>query len=383
MLTRWLTRLESIHRATTREELEAVYRFRYTVYVEEYGRELGRDTQDREWVHDADDEKPYSTILYSGSVDDMTGSVRLRHWRPGEVPQAEAEALSMHLFPDIDQRRVAEIGRFMIRRSLRGRLLLASFARAAYDQLAGEERSDLTFCYCSPGLVRYYRKLGARPFGGVLVPTVDGMMVPLVSVMSDHAYYRRMGSPLAPLVRRHFGPGKRPPVDATPYLRLFESDSHLELEPEKVWEELHEAVVEQRTAAAKLLESLSPELIRRMSKGGFLMDVPEGTLVTRQGFSEQEMYVVLDGLFEVLDDDRRLCVMSRGELFGEVAFFRKSGRRSASVRALGDGRVMVLRGRSLEKMIADEPRLAAELLLAIGGILSERLTSQSAATSEG
>ncbi len=41
MLKSLLSRLQPVHQAVTREEREAVYRFRYRVYVEEFGRELG------------------------------------------------------------------------------------------------------------------------------------------------------------------------------------------------------------------------------------------------------------------------------------------------------------------------------------------------------
>ncbi len=209
MLTQWLTKLEPIHVARTTEELEAVYRFRYTIYHEEYGRQLGVVDHERRWVYDPEDVASYTTILYSGSAGDMTGTVRLRHWRPGEVPEYDMREMSMDLIPGFTERHIAEIGRFMIRKSLRGRLLLASFARAAYDLLCGEQQTELAFCYCAPGLVHYYRKLGARPFGGRLVHTPDGMMVPLVSVVSDYDYYKRSGSPLAPLVRRHYNDNER------------------------------------------------------------------------------------------------------------------------------------------------------------------------------
>ncbi len=43
MLKQLLSRLEPVHRAETREQREAVYRFRYRVYVEEFeGRAVRR-----------------------------------------------------------------------------------------------------------------------------------------------------------------------------------------------------------------------------------------------------------------------------------------------------------------------------------------------------
>ena len=40
MLDRWISKLEPIHIVETREEREAVYRFRYDIYYKEFGRLL-------------------------------------------------------------------------------------------------------------------------------------------------------------------------------------------------------------------------------------------------------------------------------------------------------------------------------------------------------
>ncbi|MDH3402455.1 MAG: cyclic nucleotide-binding domain-containing protein [Acidobacteriota bacterium] len=384
MLRQWLTKLEPVHRAASREELEAVYRFRYTVYYEEYGRSLGIVNHDKRWVWDEEDETEFATILYTGSPSDVTGTVRLRHWPPGAVPEHILHELSMDVLPDIERRHTAEIGRFMIRKGLRGRLLLASFAREAYDLLCGEQGSELIFCYCAPGLVHYYRKLGARPFGGRLVPTPDGAMVPLVSVVSDYDYFRRSGSLMAPLVRRHFGPGKREPVDLEPYLPFFESDNQpVEVDPEQVWGALQEAVVEDDSAAASFADSLPEPTLKKLTERGFIVNVTAGTLVTRQGYGEEEMFIILDGIFEARDGERLLRLMTTGELFGELAFFIPGHRRTASVVAASDGRLLALRGKTLRDLIDVDPQSAAHVLLRLGRIMAERLATGSAPSPEG
>ncbi len=378
MLTQWLTKLETIRVARTTEELEAVYRFRYTIYHEEFGRQLGNVDHERRWVSDPEDVASYTTILYSGSTGDVTGTVRLRHWQPGEIPEYDVREMSLDLIPDLAERHTAEIGRFMIRKSLRGRLLLASFARAAYDFLCGEQQTELTFCYCAPGLVHYYRKLGARPFGGRLVHTPDGMMVPLMSVVSDHDYFKRSGSPLASLVKRHFGRGKRDPIPLEPYRHLFEADAGaLEVDAEKIWDELqYEVAVEEDFAP--IFRSLPEPIVRQLTEKGFIIQVAAGALVTREDHAEEEMYLILEGEFEVLHGDQRLAVMGKGELFGELAFFIPTHRRTASVKALTDGRVLAVRARTLRKLVESDPATAAQLLLRIGTVMAERLAAATA-----
>jgi hypothetical protein len=377
MFARWLTKFESVHKATTQEEREAIYRFRYTVYVEELNRSIGGVDHERRWVHDADDHAPSSTLLYTGTPQEVTGTLRLCHWEPGQVPPYDFKLLSMHVFPDIQERHVAEVGRFMIRPNLRGKLILPAFAHAAYEVLVGERHSELLFCYCSPGLVPLYRKLGMRPYSGAMVPTADGMHVPLVAIPSDHEYFRQQGSPVAPLIKRYYGPGKRPPVELSRYAAVLSAGAlPIEVEPARVWEEVQEEFLAAGQSSS-FLEGLSDRAIKQLTSKGFIVDVPEGTLVTQEGFGEKEMFVILDGIFEALVQDRRLAVMGKGEVIGEVAFFRESGRRSASVRATTAGRVLALRRRFLEELMKDDPALAAQLLFNLARIMSERLARQS------
>ncbi|MCP3962963.1 MAG: cyclic nucleotide-binding domain-containing protein [bacterium] len=382
MFRKWLTKLEPVSIAQTPEEREAVYRFRYQVYFKEYGRQLGSPDHARQWVTDEDDEKEFSTILYTGTTEEITGTVRLRHWDPGCVPRYEIDEVSMDLFPDLAQRHTGEIGRLMIRRTMRGKLLLAAIMQRAYELFCGDYQTDLVFLYCSPGLVHHYRKLGCRTFGGRIVHAPDGIMVPLVNIVSDLDYHRRVGSLVTPLIRRYFGPGKRPPLDLAPYRHILESEeAPIELDAEKIWDEMQQAVTNQEADSGSFLDSLPEDLLQHLGRQGFVLRVTAETLMTRAGFGEQEMYLVLDGAFEVTFGGNRLAVMGRGDLFGELAFFLPGRRRTADVRALTDGTLLVLRARTVQKLIKSDAETAARLLLQIGAVMAERLAVASAKVS--
>ena len=47
--------LEPVYEASSAEEREAIWAFRYRIYVDELGRKLGNADHERGWVHDADD----------------------------------------------------------------------------------------------------------------------------------------------------------------------------------------------------------------------------------------------------------------------------------------------------------------------------------------
>ena len=115
--------------------------------------------------------------------------------------------------------RTSEIGRLMIEPGHRGQLGLVSMACAVYQLYAGELAADAGFINCAAGLVRHYRLLGFRTYAGQLVPTADGIEVPLVLIPSDRAYLEQAGAFVAPFADLFYGPGKRAPVDVGRWAR--------------------------------------------------------------------------------------------------------------------------------------------------------------------
>jgi CRP-like cAMP-binding protein len=102
---------------------------------------------------------------------------------------------------------------------------------------------------------------------------------------------------------------------------------------------------------------------------GLLLTVSAGELLTEKGLVQREMFVIVDGLFEILDGERRIALLAAGEVVGEYAFFSTAGQRSASVRAAADGRVVVLRRRFIDGL---RKTCAAELLFALARLLADR-----------
>ena len=369
----WLTRLETVHKAETAAEREAIYRFRYQIYIEELKYNYEAD-HERKWLKQAEDEQPWTTLLYTGSPDNISSTVRVQAWKPGEVPPAVFALTSMERFPGIEALGVSHIGRMMIRRSLRGKLVLPSLLAGGYEFLVGEKGADLAFLDCVPGIVRHYRQLGARPYGGRLIDLGYSPGIPLVIVLSDYAHLKRSGSIVAPLVKKYFGPGKRPPLDLAPYRHLFESEAvPVEFDPEKVWEALQDRLLASEESIPTFVDALSPGALFHLSESGYLLDVKAGDLITRAGIGQREMFVILEGACEVEGASKRIALLEKGDLFGEIAFFSESGERTATVRALSDCKLLVLRQEFLDELTTNDPEAACQILLNVSRIMAERM----------
>ncbi|MGB8882042.1 MAG: Crp/Fnr family transcriptional regulator [Solirubrobacteraceae bacterium] len=369
--------LEPVYIAETEAEREAVFSFRYSVYGAELGRKLGHADHGRQRVHDEEDDQPYTTLLYTmlttgDGAGQLTGTARIRHWGPGEVPAKDWEAFSMERFEGLRDMLAAEVGRLMIEPGRRGQMGLVSMSCAVYQLCAGELPTEVAFINCAAGLVRHYRLLGFRTYAGKLVPTADGIEVPLVLIPSDRAYLEQAGSFVAPFADLFCGPGTRPPVDVGRWAHLLDADSApVRFDSAAVWERVSR-LRQAEAGHPSMLETLSEDTVQKLTGKGFLMDIPAGQLLTEKGLTQREIFVILDGAFEVHDGDRRIALLGPGEVIGEVGFFGTSGRRMASVTAASDGQVLALRRRFVDELMKSDPACAAEILFGLARVLADR-----------
>jgi Cyclic nucleotide-binding domain/Acetyltransferase (GNAT) domain len=363
--------LEPVYMAETEEEREAVFSFRYSVYAQELGRKLGNADHGRERVHDEEDDKPYTTLLYTDDgAGRLTGTIRIRRWEPGEVPPKDWETFSMDRFDGLREMPTAEIGRLMIEPGHRGQLGLVSLSCAVYQLYAGVLAADAAFINCAAGLVRHYRLLGFRTYASRLVPTPDGIEVPLLLIPSDRAFLEQAGSFVAPFVDVFFGSGKRAPVDIERWSHLLDADSApVRFDSAAVSERIDRL---RQAEHPSMIEALSEDTVRKLTDKGFLMDLAAGQLLTEKGLTQREIFVIIDGAFEVHDGDRRLRVIGPGDVIGEIGFFGSSGRRSASVTAASDGQVLVLRRHFVDELMKSDPGCAAEVLFGLARVLADR-----------
>ncbi len=368
---------ESARIATTREEREAVYRLRYEVLISELDKGyLPSVDHANRWVRDPEDEDGSVTIFYTGTPDAVTGSVRVQVWQPGGIPAEIYRRFSLQLFPGIEDLQVGEVARLVVSRKVRGQLVVPALALAIFHHMLEGRGVQVGFVYCAPGLVRAFQGLGFRPYAGDVIPDEDGIRLPMIVLPADAAYFRRVGSPVASEVSRYFAehPDERerikPILDA---VRM--TTPHYKLDPTTVWHELQQRFIAGGSERPVLLQGLADEEIRELGEKGLTMDVPAGHPVMRQGLVEKELFVVLEGTFEGRLDGRRIAVMGKGDVFGEVSLFHDTGRRLFTVSALTPGRVLVLRRSFIEELMNARPELASRLLLNLARILAARVSS--------
>ena len=96
----------------------------------------------------------------------------------------------------------------------------------------------------------------------------------------------------------------------------------------------------------------------------------DGEVVVRQGETGNCMFVIQSGGAEVVreskDGEVLLETLKKGDTFGEMAIFEREAR-SATVRALGEARILTIDKRTFLRRVQEDPTLAFNILNTLCG----------------
>ena len=102
-----------------------------------------------------------------------------------------------------------------------------------------------------------------------------------------------------------------------------------------------------------------------MAAGALGRTYEDGEVIVRQGNPGDCMYVIQSGRVEVVrqseQQEVRLAVLEENDFFGEVPLFEREVR-SATVRAMGQVRVLTVDRKTLLRRITEDPTLAYRIL---------------------
>ncbi|MBP2682519.1 MAG: hypothetical protein H6Q79_558 [Deltaproteobacteria bacterium] len=113
----------------------------------------------------------------------------------------------------------------------------------------------------------------------------------------------------------------------------------------------------------------------KVELGGLGKVYKPGEVIVRQGDAGDCMYVVQSGKVEVIKEkdgkEVRLAELVEGDFFGEMALFEKGAVRSATVRPVGEVRVLSVDKKVFLRKIHDDPSLAFRILQKMAGRIRE------------
>jgi CRP-like cAMP-binding protein len=102
-----------------------------------------------------------------------------------------------------------------------------------------------------------------------------------------------------------------------------------------------------------------------MSSGSMGKDYAAGEIIVMQGETGDCMFAIQKGRVEILRRGKggevRVAVLEEGEVFGEMAIFEREVR-SATVRALGEARLLTVDKKTFLRRVQEDPTLAFNLM---------------------
>jgi CRP-like cAMP-binding protein len=119
-----------------------------------------------------------------------------------------------------------------------------------------------------------------------------------------------------------------------------------------------------------LFSNLSRRHLRRLADQAEEVGYQPGATIVSDGDEGDTFFVILEGEAKVVRGNRTLSTMGPGEFFGEISLL-DGGPRTASV--VADTPVVAARlsKRSFDRMVLDEPGLAAKILSVVARRLRE------------
>jgi CRP-like cAMP-binding protein len=118
-----------------------------------------------------------------------------------------------------------------------------------------------------------------------------------------------------------------------------------------------------------LFAGCSKSELRELAKTADELDVREGTVLTREGKSGREFFVLISGTARVTKKGRKVADLGPGDWLGEIALLTDSPR-TATVTATSAVDLLVITDRRFRTVVETMPSIALKVLSSIGERLS-------------
>lgn len=128
--------------------------------------------------------------------------------------------------------------------------------------------------------------------------------------------------------------------------------------------------------STKFFKNLNDEDLVSLEKYAELKKYQKNEMIFSEEESGDELFIIKSGTVKVLrqikNEEQTIVILNPGEFFGEMALFDKHPR-SASVKMMDDGELVVLQKSDFDQMKTEVPSLVIKLMEIVITTLSDRL----------
>jgi len=351
------------------EELDAVARLRYQVYVNELGRRPEGCNDDLQSLKDPED--AYSIVLAAFDHEQMVGTFRITPVDQLDKDSSWRELYENKKFP-VEPNQQYIFSRMIVTNEYRGKGLAADFFKTAFDCIR-EAGGELAFLHCQSHLVSLYEVMGFRRYAPGFVHEEAGFRIPMVMITGDWGHFEAVKSPLLTQVMQYppnvslgdwfeqtFSAHSKPGS-----VRVLAVDDFLKQFDERLMD-----------LSIPLLDDLDGEEKQQLFLAAEQIASGPGDVLLNKGDGGSAMYLILEGAVEVSSSKRGqrrvLTTLGAGQLFGEAAFLMQTPR-SADVTAVADTLLLSISNQAFDELSETIPSVAIKVLRNLSRTLCLRL----------
>jgi N-acyl-L-homoserine lactone synthetase len=368
----------TVVQATTEHEREAIYRLRYQVYIEEMNgahRHQEADPHNQQLRDAWDDRAQHFYAMQHGTV---VACARLIMRRDG--PLECEEHFNLERFAPSYPERIGMTSRLALHPQHRGSHLLKQLTCAMY-QFVREEELQFNFIDCHTRLLPLYSRLGFRAYRPGFNHAQYTYVVPMVLVVDDLEYLERVKSPFVAIAKGYSSSlaGRRLLLSQFPdAASTLIPPGHKAAHSRQLM--LERLIHDGRSAPSNMLEGLTMEDVTMLASLGHYVSCHAGDAVLRAGDPGRDIFLILDGRFQVTgqirhtphDEIQVSKTLTAGDVFGEIRFLTEEIR-YASVVAAEHSTLLVLNAKALDRLVTTAPKVAAKVFRNIARIVVSRL----------
>lgn len=183
-----------IRLASSDEDLERLYRFRYSIYVEEMNRVQHDANHERKWIRDDLDNRAHNLLAFKDG--ELVGAIRINLTRDGPIPYY-TELYQIYEQPEVTVDNASIVTRLMILSKLRRSSLALRLCSEAYE--FGLYRGiRFNFIDCNYHLVKFFESFGWKHYIGTAVHKEYGEVHPMILDLYDEGHFMKIDSPYLP-----------------------------------------------------------------------------------------------------------------------------------------------------------------------------------------
>lgn len=343
--------------ATTNDEKEAIYKFRYQVYIEEMGKPLESADHVNGLIHDSTDDR--SVLIYVQINSTIIGTSRLTIAKAANFPHSLQKIFSMDKFQNLyPQTDLSLATKLAIKAEYRGSQVLYLISSKAYE-VWREHNVHYTFGGCNPYLIPLYEQLGFQRFTANFTDPGYGMLVPLVLVIEDINHFRAVRSPFYRIARRWTN-------DPMPAIKFFDAFPSVQsfvntqlITKEALWNSVTLLLGRSPLKGLPLLRGLSEDAAAALLHLSAVFPCTTGDQIYGCEEKSSEIYVLLAGAL-LSEKPEKVRIIRPGDAFGNLAS-PISQPVNETVTTLTDANILVISWQALERFAQKHPDAAIQV----------------------